>query len=288
MVEAAVQRAVQRRSFEGLNLLGHGEISMVLGWPTEAPTMALKRVPPFRDRATAEQYLAECRRWFGLMHDRQVAVLPTHPLLCERADGTTVAYHQQPLVDPTAIGHHILRHSPAADRHPMLDAIVDTIGRAVSDGVGIDGQAANWYWHDGTATMLDVTSPFLLNSAGDDLTYDSSVFLVEYPTLVRGYLRKELLGIVQRYSTSAGVISDMVANLIKEGLDQWVQPTIDTAHERLGVSIQRADCQAMFDADRKLFPLALRLKRVQRRWMLITGRRYESLLPEHTTYERPT
>jgi hypothetical protein len=288
VVETTVQAAVRRRSFDGLNLLGHGEISMVLGWPSEAPSMALKRVPPFRDRASAEQYLAECNRWFGLMRERQVAVLPTESLLHERADGMTVAYHRQPLVDPARIGHRVLREAPAAERHPMLDAIVDTIGRAVSHRVGIDGQAANWYWHDGTATMLDVTSPFLLNEAGDDLEYDSSVFLAEYPAVVRGYLRKELLGIVQRYSTATGVISDMVANMMKEGLDRWVQPTIDTTHDRLGVTIDRAECQAMFDTDRKLFPLALRLKRVQRRWMLMTGRRYESLLPEHTTYRRPT
>lgn len=250
--------------------------------------MALKRVPPFRDRARAEQYLAECNRWFALMHERQVAVLPTEPMLHTRADGTTVAYHRQRLVDPAKIGHRVLREAPSADRHPMLDAIVDTIGRAVSHRVGIDGQAANWFWNDGTVTMLDVTSPFLLNEAGDDLEYDSSVFLAEYPAVVRGYLRKELLTIVQRYSTAGGVISDMVANLMKEGLDRWVQPTIDTAHERLGVTIDRAECQAMFDTDRKLFPLALRLKRVQRRWMSLTGRRYESLLPERTTYERPT
>ena len=65
-------------------------------------------------------------------------------------------------------------------------------------------------------------------------------------------------------------------------------PTIDTTRERLGVTIDLAACQTMFDTDRKLFPLALRAKRVQRRWMQLTGRRYESLLPEHTTYGRPT
>ena len=65
-------------------------------------------------------------------------------------------------------------------------------------------------------------------------------------------------------------------------------PTIDTTRERLDVAIDLAACQAMFDTDRTLFPLALRAKRVQRRWMQLTGRRYESLLPEHTTYGRPT
>jgi hypothetical protein len=67
-----------------------------------------------------------------------------------------------------------------------------------------------------------------------------------------------------------------------------VQPTIDTTRERQDVAIDLAACQTMFDTDRTLFPLALRAKRVQRRWMQLTGRRYESLLPEHTTYGRPT
>ena len=67
-----------------------------------------------------------------------------------------------------------------------------------------------------------------------------------------------------------------------------VQPTIDTTRERQDVAIDLAACQTMFDTDRKLFPLALRAKRVQRRWMQLTGRRYESLLPEHTTYGLPT
>ena len=67
-----------------------------------------------------------------------------------------------------------------------------------------------------------------------------------------------------------------------------VLPTIDTTRERLDVAIDLAACRAMFDTDRTLFPLALRAKRVQRRWMQFTGRRYESLLPEHTTYGLPT
>ena len=40
------------------------------------------------------------------------------------------------------------------------------------------------------------------------------------------------------------------------------------------------------DEDRKLMPLTLRLKKAQRFWLSHTGRRYDSMLPERTTYER--
>ncbi len=285
LVERTVQQAIRARSYDGLTMLGHGEISMVLGWPTEAPTMALKRLPPFADRERADQYAGQCRRWIALMDERGVAVLPTEQHVHVRDDRRAVVYHQQPLVDAARIGHRVLREATPAPRHDLLDAIVDAVGRGTSDRVGIDAQAANWYWHDGVATMLDVTSPFLLTADGKDLEYDVIMFVQEYPAAMRGYLRKEILGLLPRYTTPAGVLSDMVANLFKEGLEHWAQPTIDTARERIGVEVDMAVCRKMFDDDRTLFPLALRLKRVQRRWMLLTCRRYESLIPERTTYE---
>ena len=284
-VERTVQRAIRARSFDGLSMLGHGEISMVFGWPGDAPAVALKRLPPFAARPLADHYVDQCRRWIDLMAERGVDVLPTEQLVHERDDGKVVVYHRQPLVDPARIGHRVLRDATPASRHELLDAIVDAVGRGTSERVGVDAQAANWFWHDGVATMLDVTSPFLLTADGTDLEYDTGMFVQEYPAALRGYLRKEILGLLPRYTTPAGVLSDMVANLFKEGLEQWAQPTVDTARERLGVEVDLGVCREMFHTDRKLFPLALRLKRVQRRWMRLTGRRYESLIPERTTYE---
>jgi hypothetical protein len=60
-------------------------------------------------------------------------------------------------------------------------------------------------------------------------------------------------------------------------------PFADSA--RIGDEVDMADCRTMLADDRTRFPLALRLKRVQRRWILLTGRRYESLIAERTTSE---
>ena len=60
-------------------------------------------------------------------------------------------------------------------------------------------------------------------------------------------------------------------------------PFADSA--RIGAEVDMAVRRKMLDDNRALFPLSLHSKRVQRRWMPITGRRYESLIPERTTYE---
>ena len=145
---------------------------------------------------------------------------------------------------------------------------------------------ANWLWDGTTPTQIDFTSPFLLADDRNELVYDSDVFLDEYPYVVRRYLKRELTTIVQRFTSPEGALSDLVANLLKEGLGNWVDPAISTFNRRLGLDLQRAAVTKMFEADAKLFPVVLRLKKGQRWWLTHTGRRYEQLLPVKTTYEQ--
>jgi hypothetical protein len=176
--------------------------------------------------------------------------------------------------------------TPAAD-HPLLEAIVRHAVAVVEPGkVGFDVQAANWIWDGTHAHQLDFTSPFLLDASGKDLEFDTSAFLREYPALLRPVLKPELRKLILRFTTPEGAIGDMVANLQKEELQGWVDPAIEAARRHVGVHIDRAATTKMFEDDKKLMPLTLKLKRGQRWWMSHTGRRYDSLLPERTTYDR--
>lgn len=287
-VEAAVLRAIRSGDRSGVRLLGHGEISIVLGWPTAAPECALKRVPPFRSAAAAQDYVAVCERNFALLREAGVPIWPTELLVHVRLDGRHVVYHRQPIADASLLGSNVLRSSPPADSHPLLDAIVRHTAAVVGPRIGFDVQVANWLWDGTTATQIDFTSPFLLNDAGDDLLFDTRGFAAEYPWIVRGYLRRELLQLVGRFTTPEGAIGDMVANLHKEGLQQWVAPALRSAKDQLGVTIDPDVPLNMFATDRKLMPLTLRLRKMQRVWMLRTGRGYDSLLPDRTTYDQHT
>ena len=284
-VEAQVCTAISRRDSSSLRLLGHGEISIVLGWPTDAPVHALKRVPPFRTAALAQQYIGVCEQNFDIMRRAGVQLWPTSLHTVTRDDGRVVVYHRQPIADAASIGSNVLRAAPPADTHPLLDAIVASVVEVVSPTVGFDVQVANWLWDGSTACQIDFTSPFLMNDARDDLLFDTSGFLHEYPAVLRPVLRRELSKLIRRLTTPEGAIGDMISNLHKEGLHQWVDPAIRAARDVAGVTVDKAVAIKMYEDDKKLMPLTLRLKKGQRWWMQHSGRTYDSLLPERTTYE---
>jgi len=286
IVEAAVCEAVRRKDATGLRILGHGEISIVLGWPADQPVHALKRVPPFRSRALAEQYVGVVEHNLHLLRAANVPVWPTELHITERSDGSAVVYHRQPVADSAQLGTNVLRSAEPSSDHPLLVAIVRHAAAVVAPGVGFDVQAANWIWDGTDAHQLDFTSPFLLDHTGKDLRFDTSGFLSEYPAMLRPVLKRELLKVIVRYTTAEGAIGDMVANLHKEGLDAWMDPAIEAARRDAGVVIDRGAATKMFEDDKKLMPLTLKLKKGQRWWVTHTGRRYETLLPERTTYDR--
>ncbi len=285
-VEATIATAIRGGGINSLRLLGHGEISIVLAWPQAEPTVALKRVPPFRNATEARRYVDACHGFFDTLRAADVPIWPTELLTLVRADGKAVVYHRQPIADTTQLGSNVLRTAAPGDSHPMLDAIADAASRVCAPAVGFDVQVANWLWDGTTATQIDFTSPFTLTPDGKDITYDSHAFLQEYPLLLRPYLKRELTRLIQRYTTAEGALADMVSNMLKEGLDEWVDPAIATINQRLGTNLRRETAQQMLDEDRKFMPMVLRLKKSQRWWLHRTGRRYEALLPDETTYDR--
>ena len=285
VVESAIAAAIRGDGINSLRLLGHGEISIVLAWPQFEPTVALKRVPPFRNAAEAQRYVDVCHGFFDTLRTADVAIWPTELLTLVRPDGKAVVYHRQPIADTTQLGSNVLRNATPAESHAMLDAIADATARVCSPTVGFDVQVANWLWDGTTATQLDFTSPFTLTSNRKDITYDSHAFLQEYPLLLRPYLKRELTKLIQRYTTAEGALADMVSNMLKEGLDAWVDPAIASINQRLGTNLQRATAQQMLDQDSAFMPMVLKLKKSQRWWLHHTGRRYEALLPDETTYD---
>ena len=285
-VESVIAKAIQTGDTSQLNLLGHGEVSIVLGWPTDGPTWAVKRVPPFRSDHMARQYVGVCGNFFSALSSAGVAAWPTTLRTLARADGRSVVYHCQPVADPLTIGATVLRAAAPADQHPLIDAIVHAAGAVVTSTIGLDSQASNWVWDGTTASQIDFTSPFMLNEARDDLLFDTGTFLQEYPAALRPYLRRQLLTIIHRFTTPEGALGDMVAMLIKEHLDQWIEPTIRSAKRQLDVTLSRERSQEMLNEDLNIFPMILRLKKSERWWRTHTGRTYEALLPTKTTYEQ--
>jgi hypothetical protein len=282
-IEELARRAIDERRHDIVDIVGNGEFSLAMRWPVEGGDVVVKRVPPFRDAATAEQYCQVTRDYIGIIEAAGVACVRTELLQLERADGSTVVYHCQPLLSPDALVSNILRdHAPDAD-HPVVAGVIAAIGRVVAPRVAFDGQASNWGWHDGRVWYLDLSTPLLLDE-NDQLLFASDVFDLEYPWFIRPILAREAQKWLPRYAELEFVLHDLVALLHREGLDAWCAPFAAAIQRDLGIPISLDRARKNFQTDARFYPFAHALRKLQRAWLQHTGRRYESLLSPTSSY----
>jgi Family of unknown function (DUF6206) len=284
-VEAVVRRAIDERRPDLLTVVGNGELTIALRWDVGGEPCVVKRVPPFPSAAAADQYVALVRRHIDQLTERGVRCVATDLHSLPRSDGSVVVYHCQPLLSTEGLADQIIRRDEPSPEHPVLLAVLDHVVRVVGDGVPLDAQIANWYWFEGEPWQLDLSTPLDIDEQGD-ICFDSSGFRREYPAAVRGIVYKELMKVAAGFSQVDWVLTDVMTQLHRQGLEQWCAPFAAAALDRHGRSIDPAEAKARFDADAKFYPTLLRMKRFQRAWMQRTGRRYDTLLPVTTSFGR--
>jgi hypothetical protein len=284
-LEDEVSAALAAQDVGRLPLLGHGEISLVLGWPPGEPRLACKRLPPFRDAAALERYATVVRRYMDELRAGGVRVVETELHHLVRPDGRVVGFHVQPVVPARALGTAVLRSASASDGHPVLGAVADAVLGATHPRLGVDAQLSNWAWLDGEAWQLDLTTPFLLDERGRP-AFDLTPFLAVLPAPVRPLVGREMVTLIHRWTTARGALLDMTASLLKEGLDRWVGLALTEVNARVTPPIAAEEATRVYHSDRRLWPLLFRLERANRWWQNHVRRRpFEFLVPERTTYD---
>ena len=284
-LEDEVSAALATRNADRLPLLGHGEISLVLGWPPGDPRVACKRLPPFRDVAAFERYAGVVRRYIDELRAGGVRVVETDLHHLVRPDGRVVGFHVQPALPPEALGTDVLRQVDASHGHPVLGAVADAVAGVTHPRLGVDAQLSNWAWLDGEPWQLDLTTPFLLDEQSRPL-FDLTPFLAALPAPVRPLVHREMVRLIRRWTTARGALLDMTASLLKERLDRWVDPVLTEVNARVTPPISPDEATRVYHSDRRLWPLLFRLERANRWWQTNVRRRpFEFLVPERTTYE---
>ena len=284
-LEADVHRAIATGELTRLNLVGHGEISLVLGWPAHAPEVVCKRLPPFPNARSYQAYRDVVLHYVDDLRDRDVRVVDTELHDLVRRDGSVIGFHVQPLLPAERLGTEILRGDDDADARRLLETVVDTVDRATDAQLGLDAQLSNWVWLDGSAWQIDLTTPFVLD---DDRrpAFDLTPFVASLPAVVRPIIRREMTKLMLRWTTARGALLDLAANMLKEELDDWLPLALRTINARVTPPITDAEAQHVYAEDQRLWPLLFRLEHLNRWWQRNVRRRpFEFLLPEHTTYE---
>ena len=73
-LDASVEEAIRVGAPHGLRVLGYGELTLVIGWPTEEPVVAVKRLPPFPDADRLDAYARLLERYVEILRERGVTV----------------------------------------------------------------------------------------------------------------------------------------------------------------------------------------------------------------------
>lgn len=282
-VEAAVQRALESGSEDHLRVLGHGEISLVVGWPTDAPAAACKRLPVFASRAAADRYADVFGRYLARLEERGLQVVPSSLHLLEPGDdGRLVGYVVQPVLPETTLGPDVLRAVDPDPGHPLLTAVVDGVLGTVDASTGLDAQISNWALVEGSVQYLDVTTPILYGAQGLELDVD--LLIAAFPWVLRPPLRRFAAPpIAAAYCDTRTVLLDLAANLHKERLAGWVPAVLEAANPHLDDPITEDEAARYYRSNARLWEVLLRLRRADRWWQRTVRRRaYPYLLPGPT------
>jgi Family of unknown function (DUF6206) len=286
-VDAAVEEAVRRGVPGELRVLGYGELTLVIGWPSDEPALAVKRLPPFADRERLEAYVELLDRYVQTLRERGVRVAQTEVRSRVAPSGSVRAYLVQPLV---AREHHlnvVLQTAEEPLVRKLFELVVDKVHRCADESVGFDAQAANWWLEDDDLAYFDVSTPLLRDETGRE-QLDVALFLSVYPWLVRPVLARVAPGVMAQYHEPRVVLLDFASNLHKEGFDRWVPALLDVANERLGQPLGLGDVRRYFRQDKALWALMQRLRLADRAWQRHVRRRpYPLLLPPRYRYGPP-
>ncbi len=263
-------------------MIGFGEVSVALGYPMDQPTAICKRTPPMT-AAQFEAYRQLVDDYVERLTACGLSVVPTS--LMAVGDGERrIGYLIQPILPAESIGSAILEQADPDPDHAFLTALAGTL-EVVSPEISIDAQISNWSWDGDRLTLIDVGTPFMWDEHGS-LRWDMGPISLMGSLPIRAIVVKDMTRVVGRWREPRQVATDVVGNLYREGLDRWVDPTVEAIDLVLAGTKRRAaeDAHAMYLKDAKTFPRLKKMQQVERLWQTRVRRRPYDFFVQETTY----
>jgi hypothetical protein len=236
-----------------LKILGYGEISTVMKpmgkFPRTGGTKWIyKRMPIFPSLDDVKKYRKIYREYRELLTQKCGLTVPEQKIwYVVRPNNSVSVYALQEMVNPNLIGHKLIhRLSPEQGRllfRRVLDEMrkVWDFNRTHTDiQIGLDGQISNWALQDLKTENLDdqIQAPLIYLDTSTPLyrlhgeeQLDPEIFIKNSPSFLRAIIRKFFLqDVLDRYYDFRSVVVDLIANLYKEGLPQFIPQLVEDSN----------------------------------------------------------
>lgn len=274
-LERQVEATLDGDHTQTIDVLGYGEISTVLRVEGRHGPVAAKRLPAM----TAEQfdaYRGVLGAYTAALAERHIPVLPSE--VVGVGEDLFVPYCVQPLHSRLLVNELVIADSTAIGSY--MNQLAELVAGAADGTVGVDAQISNWAIEGDRLVYFDVTTPLLRTDTGDERT-DLDLFIASLPWLLRGAVRRFLLGeILSHYYSPRPALLDAIANLQKERLPHAVEPLLEAANRVVEPAITSDEADRYYRSDARMWALLQRLRRVDRWWQRrVRRRRYPFLLP---------
>ena len=279
-LEERVQAALRTTDDSALDVLGYGEVTLVLKLTTAHGAYACKRLPVFPTLERYERYTGTLADYLEKLEQAGIRAAPTRLWRQHLSDGRIVAYCVQEALPAERLCSRLLRDQPQSWAVDFFKRFLDHVDRAVTPAFGLDAQAANWIDLDGELTYLDVTTPLLRDGQGRE-QLDVPLFLTSLPWVLRDAVRLTMSkSIFDKFYSSRGVLLDFLGNLHKERLEKLIPLFLELANPRLSAPIAAEEVAAYYRGDARMWELIQRLRKADRFWHRNVLRRpYPFLLP---------
>ncbi|WP_338896091.1 DUF6206 family protein [Streptomyces sp. TG1A-60] len=279
-LEAQVQAALRTTDDSSLDVLGYGEVTLVLRLQTDQGTFACKRLPVFPDRGRFERYQEGLDEYLRRLSDSGLNVADTVVWHTHHPSGGITAYCLQRELPSQRLCSRLLHTEDETWAKDFFSRFLDRVDGAVNPALGLDAQASNWVESDGELIYIDVTTPLMRDARGRE-RLDVRLFFSSLPWFLRDAVRVSMTkSIFDKFYETRGVLLDFLGNLHKERLDALIPMFLEQADARLARPITAEEVTAYYRDDARMWELIQRLRRADRFWhRRIRRRTYPFLLP---------
>ncbi len=271
--ERAIADAIDRRDASDLTVLGFGEIAVAIGWPTESPTVVLKRTVVYPDRADCERHMSAVADYVDRLIERGAPVIPTTVHVVARGDGRYVGYAAQPVVPQALLAETALEtDEPRAD-HPLLTAVREYTVEHVRPELSVDMQIPNFAWDGERLVLLDITSPIVFTGDGElDFVLTPEIFAL-VPAPMRRFALREAMRILHIYRSVPETLSFVVSLLYRIDQQRWAPAAAQNFAAELTEPLDLDAAEAEHRRLVKVLPLIARSSMAERWWSTKVRRR---------------